>query len=131
MRKGNKVGAGTAPFSEPESRAIRDFVFAFKPTAAIFWHSQANAVYASECTDGILPQTLDTMNAYARAAGYPAVTSFDAYAITGDSEGWLASIGIPAITVELKTHNTIEWEKNRAGITELFQYYGSNTGVAR
>lgn len=124
MWKGNKVSAGTAPFSEPESRAIRDFVLAYKPQAVVFWHSQANAVYASECKKGILPQTLGIMNTYAHAAGYPAVKSFDAYAITGDSEGWLASINIPAITVELKTHETIEWDKNLAGIKALLGDYG-------
>lgn len=124
MWKGNKVSAGTAPFSELETRAIRDFVLAYKPQAVVFWHSQANAVYASECKKGILPKTLDIMNTYAKAAGYPAVRSFDAYAITGDSEGWLASINIPAITVELKTHETIEWDKNLAGIKALLGDYG-------
>jgi len=115
--------AGTAAFSEPEARAMRDFATTQKPSAVVFWHSQANAVYASECNDGILPQTLDIMNAYAKAAGYPAVKSFDSYKVTGDSEGWLASIGIPALTVELKTHKTVEWNKNLAGIQALFDYY--------
>ena len=63
------------------------------------------------------------MNAYSRASGYPAVKSFDQYAITGDADGWLASIGIPAITVELKTHEIVEWEGNLAGIKALFKYY--------
>jgi hypothetical protein len=63
------------------------------------------------------------MNTYADAARYPAVDSFNAYSITGDAEGWLASIGIPAITVELATHEAIEWEKNLAGIKGLFLLY--------
>lgn len=121
--KGSPVSAGTAPFSEPESVAIRDFVIENEPSAVIFWHSQANAVYASECKAGILPRTLDIMNAYSRASGYPAVRSFDAYEVTGDSEGWLASIGIPAITVELQTHETVEWERNLAGIKAILEYY--------
>lgn len=123
MWKGTKVSAGTAAFSEPEARAIRDYVLGTKPSAVVFWHSQANAVYASQCEKGILPDTLNIMNAYAKAAEYQAVKSFDAYAVTGDAEGWLASIGIPAITVELKTHETIEWEKNLAGIKALFKHY--------
>ncbi len=127
MWKNKTVSAGTAAFSEPESRAIRDFVLVTHPAAAIFWHSQANAVYASECNNGILPATLDIMNAYARAAGYPAVKTFDSYAITGASEGWLASIKIPAITVELKTHETIEWSKNLAGFKAILQYYSPKT----
>jgi predicted deacylase len=123
MWRGNTVSGGTAAFSEPEAVAIRDFVLAKDPDAVIFWHSQANAVYASECKNGVLPETLDIMNAYAKAATYNAVKSFDAYEISGDAEGWLASINIPAITVELKTHETVEWEKNLAGIEALFEYY--------
>ncbi len=117
------VSAGTKAFSEPESQAIKNFVEKHNPDAFVFWHSQANSVYASECKDGILPETLDIMNAYAKAAGYNAVKSFDSYAVTGDAEGWLASIKIPAITVELKTHETVEWEQNLAGIKALFKYY--------
>ena len=117
------VSAGNKAFSEPEAKALRDFVSETHPDAVIFWHSQANAVYASECEAGIIPATLDIMNAYAGASGYTAVKSFDAYEVTGDSEGWLASIGIPAITVELKTHETIEWKRNLASIKALFEYY--------
>lgn len=124
--RGSVVSAGTEPFSEPEAAAIRDFVLEQEPDAVVFWHSQANAVYASECENGILPETLNIMQTYATAANYQAVESFDAYEITGDVEGWLASIGIPAVTVELQTHETIEWERNRAGVEALFEYYRQN-----
>lgn len=121
--RGNVVSAGTAPFSEPEAIALRDFIKTIKPVGVTFWHSQSNAVYASECKNGILSGTRTLMDVYAKSAGYPAVDSFTAYAITGDAEGWLASIGIPAITVELATHETIEWERNLAGVKALFNYY--------
>lgn len=117
------VSAGTAPFSEPEAVALRDFVLKDKPEVAIFFHSQSNAVYASECENGILPKTREIMNTYSNATGYKAVDVFDAYEITGDAEGWLASINVPAITVELETHETIEWEKNWLGIKALFSYF--------
>ena len=100
----------------------------YKPVSVVFWHSASGSVYASECHNGIIPATLDIMNAYAHASGYSAVKSFDAYPVTGDSEGWLASIGIPALTVELKTHNTIEWNQNLAGIKALFAYYTKKSG---
>lgn len=121
--KGTVTSAGTAPFSEPEARAIRDFVLAHKPDAMVFLHSKAGAVYASQCKGDILPKTLDIMNVYAKAAGYRAIKVFDAYVVTGDAEGWLASIGIPAVTVELETHETVEWQRNLAGIRALFGYY--------
>ena len=121
----NKLeSAGTAPFSEPEAKAIRDFVLKNKPAAVIFWHSKSNAVYASECKKGILPETLNIMNIYSKASGYPAVKSFDSYVVTGDAEGWLASINIPAITVELQTHETVEWNRNLAGALAIFKYFG-------
>jgi len=121
--KTNIVSAGTHAFSEPEAVAVRNFVATFSPAAAIFWHSKSNAVYASECESGILPVTLDIMNAYSVASGYKAIKSFDAYEISGDAEGWLASINVPAITVELKTHETIEWENNLAGFNALLNYF--------
>ncbi len=124
MWRGTEVSAGKSAFSEPETSALRAVVASSTPAAVIFWHSQSGSVYASACNNGILPDTLSIMNAYAKAAGYTPVKAFDAYKITGDSEGWLASIGIPAITVELKTHETVEWEQNLAGITALFDFYG-------
>jgi hypothetical protein len=123
------VSAGTSAFSEPESRALRDVVSLAHPNAVIFWHSKSNAVYASECEKGILPGTRAVMNVYAKAAGYPPVDSFDAYAITGDAEGWLASIGVPAITVELKTHEDIEWGKNLAGFRALVSHIRPGVGL--
>jgi len=119
----NTVSAGTKAFSEPEAKAIRDFVLRDKPAAVIFWHSKSNAVYASECKNGVLPETLNIMSAYSVASDYPAIKSFDSYAVTGDAEGWLASINIPAITVELKTHETVEWDRNLGGIKALFKYF--------
>ena len=128
--RGAPVSAGTAPFSEPEAAALRDYVTANAPDAVVFWHSQANNVYASECHTGPLPETLALMNAYANAAGYGAVPAFTAYPITGDAEGWLASIGIPAITVELKTYQSIEWAQNLAGVNAILSHFG-NKNLAR
>lgn len=121
--KSKTVSGGSSAFSEPEAQVLKSFVTQNSPTAFVFWHSQANAVYASQCKKGILPETLDIMNAYSKASLYPAVKSFDSYEVTGDAEGWLASINIPTITVELKTHESIEWEKNLLGIKALFTYY--------
>ena len=119
--RGEVVSAGTEPFSEPEAQILRDLVFETEPVAAAFWHSRANAVFASECEDGPLPLTLDIMNAYASAANYNAIPVFDAYPITGDMEGWLASLGIAAITVELEGRLTPEWDRNLAGTEAMLE----------
>lgn len=118
------VNAGTNPFSEPEAKALQMFVVNNPPTAAVFWHSKSNAVYASKCHDGILPDTLNIMTLYSQASKYQAFKTFDSYEVTGAADDWLSTINIPAITVELQTRETIEWERNLAGINALIKYYG-------
>ncbi len=124
--RGEVVSAGTAAFSEPEAAALRDFVAKTNPKAALFWHSKANNVYASECENGVLPETLTLMETYAEAADYGKVPVFDAYPITGDAEGWLASLGIPAVTVELETADSIEWDRNLAGTLATIELYSND-----
>ncbi|PIR38308.1 MAG: hypothetical protein COV34_01730 [Candidatus Zambryskibacteria bacterium CG10_big_fil_rev_8_21_14_0_10_42_12] len=118
------ISAGDAPFSEPEARILRDYILETNPDLVTFWHSQGGAVYGAECEEEILPATKQAVDLYATASGYSGHDVFDAYPVTGDAEAWLASIGIPAITVELETHETIEWNQNLAGIKALLQYYG-------
>lgn len=117
------VSAGTAPFSEPEAAALRDYVQQINPNAAVFWHSIGNAVFTSECGNGVLGATELLMNTYATAANYEAAGLWTAYQITGDAEGWLASIGIPAVTVELEDRDSIEWERNWAGVLATLELY--------
>ncbi len=117
------VSAGASPFSEPESLTIKDFILKHRPAAVIFWHSKSNRVYASQCEKGILGETKHLMNTYADASGYPAIETFDAYPVTGAAEDWLASIGIPAITVELKTHETVEFNENLFGVKAIISRY--------
>jgi len=127
--RGNIVSAGSAPFSEPEATALKKYVDEISPESAIFWHSQANTVYASECENGIIPETITIMNLYADAARYNKVESFEAYPITGDVEGWLASVGIPAITVELESYKNSEFERNLAGVKSLLKFYSISPGI--
>ena len=122
--KNNIVSAGSEVFSEPEAKAIKNFVELEKPKTVVFWHSQASTVYSSKCNDITLPETLELMNKYSLASGYNAVASFDAYEITGAAEDWLSTIGIPSITVELTTHEAIDWEKNLAGVKAVFGHFG-------
>src|SRR5690606_1591839 len=103
-----------APFSEPESAALRDFVRAQKPDAAVFWHSRGGAVYPAKCGAGMMLETLAIARAYAAAAGYDAPRAFTSYDTTGDAESWLATLGVAAITVELLTRDSIEWPRNLA-----------------
>lgn len=117
------VSGGSAVFSEPESKAVRDYVLSYKPDAVVVWYSAAGGVFASSCGSGILPETNTITNMYAEASGYPAYKSFDFYTITGDIVDWLAKENIPAISVLLSNHTDTEWTKNLAGIKALLEYY--------
>jgi hypothetical protein len=117
------VSGGDAVFSEPESRAIKSYIEAHAPSAAVVWYSAAGGVFASNCHGGILPETDTIMKTYAKASGYPSYNNFDFYEITGDMVNWFAKKNIPAISVLLTTHKDTEWTKNKAGIDALLQYY--------
>lgn len=118
-----KVSGGSAPFSESESQAIRNYVESQKPAAVVAYYSQAGGVYASTCNNGILPETTALTNLYAKAAGYPAFEKFDYYEVTGDMVNWVAGQGIPAISVLLSNHEEAEWSKNQKGVDAILQHF--------
>lgn len=117
------VSGGSAAFSEPEAQAIRDYVGTKGPKAVIVWYASAGGVYASNCHNGVLAETREILNRYAKASGYPAHETFDYYAVTGDMTNWLAKVGVPAISVLLSDHTSTEWSKNQAGIDAILNYY--------
>lgn len=111
---GRTVDPGSGPFSEPETRALRDYLEGLSPHAVVFWHSMANLVAPGSCEgdaagSGLLAAT------YGEAAGYP-VGPFTAYEISGDASSWLAGQGIPAVVVELASKDESESGKNLAGV---------------
>jgi len=119
----NPVSGGSAVFSEPESKAIRDYINGNKPTAAIVWYSSVGGVFSSNCHNGVLPETKTLTNLYANASGYKAYENFDFYEITGDMVNWFAKENIPAISVLLTTHEDTETNKNIAGVKAILDYY--------
>jgi hypothetical protein len=120
----NPVSGGSKPFSEPESVAVKAYIDAHKPTAAVVWYSAAGGVYASNCRNGVPEETTALTKLYAEASGYPAYESFDYYEITGDMVNWLAKQDIPAISVLLTNHTDTEWDKNMKGIEAMLEKFG-------
>lgn len=118
-----KVSGGDAPFSEPESKALKSFVEDINPEAVVVWYSAAGGVYASNCNEGVLSETSELTRLFARESGYPAYEDFDFYKITGDATNWLAKEGIPAISILLTNHQDTEFNKNLEGIKAIFDYY--------
>lgn len=116
------VSGGDEPFSEPESRAVRDYVETHNIAAVVVWYSAAGGVYASQCDGPTMAKTLELTNVYAKASGYTAYEEFNFYEITGDMVNWLAAKNIPAISVLLTTHEDTEWPKNLKGVEAVLNY---------
>lgn len=119
------VSGGTAAFSEPESKAIKNYIETKKPTAVIVWYSSAGGVFASNCHNGVLSDTNTLLKTFSDASGFKAYQDFNFYEITGDMVNWLAKINVPAISVLLTNHKDTEWTKNQKGIDAVLKYYSN------
>jgi len=116
------VSGGSKPFSEPEAKAISTYIEGNTPTAVVVYYAAAGGVYASNCKNGMMPETLELTNVYADASDYSANEEFDFYEITGDMVNWLASKKIPAISVLLTDRENTEWSKNLKGIEAVLNH---------
>ncbi|MFO7730627.1 MAG: M14 family metallopeptidase, partial [Spirochaetia bacterium] len=117
-----EVDAGSRPFSEPETRALRDFVLSLKPEVIVSYHSQANGIYYSGKRDKWEPAR-SLAQVYSEASGYPIPEnrSLVGYRITGASGGYFYSKRIPEITVEMVGRTDAEFTRNLAGVLALMQ----------
>ena len=125
---GNReVDAGSAPFSEPETRAVRDYVERIDPAVSVFYQSAAFGLWYSGAEDGWEPARR-LAEAYHEASGYRLPRADEDsgetdgpidYEITGSADDYFYEIGHPNLTVELTNHWDIEWERNLAGFEAL------------
>jgi hypothetical protein len=122
-----EVDTGTGPWSEPETRAVRDYFLRIEPVASIFFQSAGAFLWHSGAEHGWEPGR-ELARAYSGASGYRVAEprprpegeerQFD---ITGSSDDWFYAIGHRNITVELTNHFDIEWERNLAGLVAVMQ----------
>lgn len=90
---------GPRPFSEPETRALRDFTSAFSPAATLSYHTKGREIYWEFGQRGAA-LARDT----AIAAALAAETGYEAKRIAGSAGGYkdwcIRALAIPAFTVE-------------------------------
>ncbi|HSX58005.1 MAG TPA: DUF2817 domain-containing protein [Candidatus Saccharimonadales bacterium] len=116
-------GAGSAPFSEPESRALRDLVYSEGPMISISYHSNANMILG----DGIAQALGDW---YASQTGYTRVQSNGeesdvsalGYVITGTYEEWATRRGVKTLVVEFISQTANEYNRNLPALKGLLSY---------
>ena len=115
--EGPHPGAGgDYPFSEPEARAVRDFLD--DAWIAVFYHSAAEAIFTDACHRHI--PTARLAEALSAGTGYEVPEEgWAGYPITGDFGDYLAGEGVAAVTVELTDHENPEFERNLEGVRAL------------
>jgi hypothetical protein len=118
------VSAGRAPFSEPETRALRDYLSQAGIEVVIWLHSAAGLVIPAGCEDVTHRPSEAAAALYGVAAGY-AIGEFTAYPISGDAGNWLAQQDIASFTVELSDHQNVELDRNLSGLLALLEGIGS------
>jgi hypothetical protein len=118
---------GTAPFSEPETQALRDFMLSKSPRAVVFWEAKATNGLSSPGACGSRTAVSGGLaTTYGNAAGYT-VADFEnltSQIVNGDGTNWLDSQGIPAIAVLLPDYETIDWGSNLFGIQAVISDFG-------
>ncbi len=121
MWRDQEVSGGSVAFSEPEARAIRDYVTEINAVGAIVWFAAEGKVYPSACGGNPSNASAQLANTFGAAANYGVEAEFDAYTINGDMVNWLAKEGVPAISVLLTDRAGIEWNKNEAGFKAVLE----------
>lgn len=104
--------AGPEPFSEPESRIIRDVVERYQPAALIAFHARG-ALVSPELSD--VSKKLSSW--YAAKSGYDYYDEWDYF---GTATRWFEeTTGRPSTTVELTKYLESDWRINQPALMEL------------
>ncbi|MCS7071961.1 MAG: M14 family metallopeptidase, partial [Anaerolinea sp.] len=111
------VDPGARAFSEPESRALAEYIQRTRPAAVLLYHSAASGVFPGDCPNAAGSADSNAFGAaVGAAAGYPCCAGFSAYAVTGTAAAWIDGQGIPAADVELSRHDALDLAANIAGV---------------
>ena len=116
-------GGGTSALSEPESKAIANFVTAYQPRLVLTFHSIASIVSGN--SKGIADTAAikySELSGYNYSAFGEEETVFK-YDTNGAFETWMHDkAGLPTILVELSSHTASEFYTNRSAMWEMLRY---------
>jgi len=104
------VTGGEYPLSEPETRALADFIVRHNFEASISYHSAALGIFAGGYADD--RPSLRLAEALAEVTSYPYPPIDTGCYYTGQFSDWAAERGIAAVDVELTNHRDTDFEMN-------------------
>ncbi|MCK5591810.1 MAG: hypothetical protein KAI72_07625 [Candidatus Pacebacteria bacterium] len=115
---GTKKGAGgESPMSEPETKALYDFITTLQPEMTFVWHSRASTVEDNDIGDAD-----ELAGIYAQAADYEHIEEWTYYVVTGDFLPAMQEVGIAAAEVELASREQ-EFDRNIKGVEAILEYF--------
>ena len=115
-------GGGSAPFSEPETRTVQRYLVEGNVAAAMFFHARAAVVVGPQGGG----ESVDFARTVADATRYAYLTEWTAYPLSGQAVGYLDSIGIYALDVELSTYWDPEFARNLEGVRAAMGWIDAN-----
>jgi len=106
------ITSGTGPASEPETKALMEFIESHDLQAFISYHSAALGIFPG----GQPPDasSLSLAEALAAVSDYPYPPIDGGCAFTGQLVDWISDQGIPGVDVELTNHQDTDFEINLA-----------------
>lgn len=119
---GRRQGAGGShPLSEPETRAIWDFIMDERPAMIFVWHAAASLVEANET--GFADQV---SRLYAQRAGYEYINEWTYYELNGQFIDAVQEEGFPAADIELSATNETDFTRNLNAIRAVLPLISAN-----
>jgi murein peptide amidase A len=110
-----EVSGGVRPLSEPETRALYDYVVARRPDVVVVWHCCGAVVEPN-------PHGRAFADAYASGADLRVIEQWNLYPITGELLETMRRIGVPAIDVEMTRADDMALADHHAGVLAVLRH---------
>lgn len=118
----NPNGGGSAPLSEPESRALANYVLSQNPRLVLTYHAAGGIVMPNDSGDSIALAKVYDQKSNLGYASKSQTGSLFPYDTTGAFEDWLHDKhGIATLLIELWTKSGNEFSKNRDAMLYMSQ----------
>lgn len=106
-------GGGSAPMSEPETRALASLVARLRPALVLSYHSIGGVVAGNLAGDSAaLAATYSSLSGYRNVTGV--TSSVFEYQVTGTADDYfLEKLGVRSLLIELGSHSYHQFERNQ------------------
>lgn len=113
-------GGGASALSEPESRALAQYVSRVRPQLVLSYHSVGALVAANQAGDSSV-----RASTYARLSGYRNTTgssdTFE-YGISGTADDYYGQVlGVPSVLIELGSHTSDQFSRNSDAMAAMLK----------